>query len=349
MTAKIDIERIDELIAGYFAQGLNKDELAELQQWLKASVENKSYFLQAQELWFSAISANHAVRFDSKKAFQRFLASTIIVTQTNETETEIQTKYNKRFFELSFVRVAAAVALLIVFTGIGFQLGNGHSFGQLADVKVEAPYGSKTKMYLPDGTLVWLNAGSTLSYSQDFGVDNRQIVLVGEGYFEVTKNKNLPFNVKTNEMTVRVLGTKFNFRNYTDEDEASVSLIEGKVQLNDNINDSNRGFVLIPNQQAVFDKTNKNITVNRVKATYSSDWTKGLISFDEEKLSNIAHELERLYNVQITIADDSLLNYRFYGNFTRTEQSIEDVLNVLASTNKLKFEQKGKEITLHSK
>ena len=347
MTAKIDIERIDELIAGYFAQGLNRDELTELQQWLKSSVENKSYFLQAQELWFSAISANHAMRFDSQKAFQRFLASTIVVKQKNETK--IQNKHKKGFFELNFVRVAAAVALLIVFTGIGFQLGNGHSFGQLADVKIEAPYGSKTKMYLPDGTLVWLNAGSILSYNQDFGVDNRKIELVGEGYFEVTKNKNLPFNVKTNEMTVRVLGTKFNFRNYTDEDEASVTLIEGKVQLNNNTKNSTRDFVLIPNQQAVFDKNNKKITVNKVKAAYSSDWTRGLISFDEEKLANIVLELERLYNVQITIADDSLLNYRFYGNFTRTEQSIEDVLNVLASTNKLKFEQKGKEITLRSK
>jgi ferric-dicitrate binding protein FerR (iron transport regulator) len=347
MTTKIDIERIDELIAGYFAQGLNKDELAELQQWLKASIENKSYFLQAQELWFSAISANHAVRFDSEKAFQRFLASTITINHTKESK--ILTNQKKKFFELNFVRVAAAVALLIVFTGIGFQLGNGHNFGQLADVKVEAPFGSKTKMYLPDGTLVWLNAGSTLSYNQDFGVDNRKIELVGEGYFGVTKSKNLPFDVKTNEMTVRVLGTKFNFRNYVDEDEASVTLIEGKVQLNNNIKNPNKGFVLIPNQQAVFDKTNKNITVNKVKAVYSSDWTRGLISFDEEKLANIVRELERLYNVQITIADDSLLNYRFYGNFTRTEQSIEDVLNVLASTDKLRFEQNGKEITLRLK
>ena len=347
MTTKIYTERIDELIAGYFAQGLNKDELAELQQWLKASIENKSYFLQAQELWFSAISANHAVRFDSKKAFQRFLASTITINHTKESK--ILTNQKKKFFELNFVRVAAAVALLIVFTGIGFQLGNGHNFGQLADVKVEAPFGSKTKMYLPDGTLVWLNAGSTLSYNQDFGVDNRKIELVGEGYFEVTKSKNLPFDVKTNEMTVRVLGTKFNFRNYVDEDEASVTLIEGKVQLNNNIKNPNKGFVLIPNQQAVFDKTNKNITVNKVKAVYSSDWTRGLISFDEEKLANIVRELERLYNVQITIADDSLLNYRFYGNFTRTEQSIEDVLNVLASTDKLRFEQNGKEITLRLK
>lgn len=346
MNTKNDIARLDELIAGYFAQGLNKDELAELQQWIKASVDNKTYFLQAQEVWFSAISANHAIRFDSQKAFQRFLASTITVN--DKAENEISTKHKTRFFELNFIRVAAAVAVLVVFTGIGYLVGNVSSLGQLADVKVEAPFGSKTKMYLPDGTLVWLNAGSILSYSKEFGVDNREIELVGEGYFEVTKNKSLPFDVKTNEMTVRVLGTKFNFRNYSDEDEASVTLIEGKVQLNDN-SKNDKSYVLTPNQQAVFDKNNKNIAINTVRATYSSDWTKGLISFDEEKLGNIARELERLYNVKILIEDDSLLNYRFYGNFTRTEQSIDDVLNVLASTDKLKYEQNGKEITLRLK
>ncbi len=343
MNTKNDIARIDELIAGYFAQGLNKDELAELQQWLKASVDNKTYFLQAQEVWFSTISANHATRFDSEKAFQRFLSSTISLNVKENKE--IPTIKSKPFFELNFIRVAAAVAVLVVFTGIGYWVGNGRNFGQLADVKVEAPFGSKTKMYLPDGTLVWLNAGSTLSYNQEFGVENRKIELVGEGYFEVTKNKALPFDVKTNEMTVRVLGTKFNYRNYSDEDEASVTLIEGKVYLSDNSSNTN-GYTLIPNQQAVFDKSNKNIAINTVKATYSSDWTKGLISFDEEKLGNIARELERLYNVKISIADDSLLNYRFYGNFTRTEQSIEDVLDVLTSTDKLRYEQNGKEITL---
>lgn len=345
MNTKNDIARIDELIAGYFAQALNKEELAELQQWLKFTDENKTYFLQAQEVWFSAISANHAIRFDHQKAFQRFLASTVSISENTINETSATS--NSRFFKLSFFRVAAAVAMLVIFTGVGYIVG-GHNLRTLADVKVEAPFGSKTKMYLPDGTLVWLNAGSILSYNQEFGVDNRKIELVGEGYFEVTKNKALPFDVKTNEMTVRVLGTKFNYRNYADEDEASVTLIEGKVYLSDNSSDT-IGYTLAPNQQAVFDKNNKNIAINTVKATYSSDWTKGLISFDEEKLGNIARELERLYNVKISIADDSLLNYRFYGNFTRTEQSIEDVLDVLASTNKLKYEQKGRSITLRLK
>ena len=79
MNTKNDIARIDELITGYFAQQLSNEELAELQQWLKASIDNKTYFLQAQEVWFSAISYNHNISFDSQKAFQRFLASNITI------------------------------------------------------------------------------------------------------------------------------------------------------------------------------------------------------------------------------------------------------------------------------
>ena len=345
MNTKNDIDDVDELIAGYFAQELSIEELTKLQQWLNSSNENKKYFIQAQELWFSSICANHATRFNSEKAFQRFLTSTLALDKkvTSERVT-LNHKYN---INLNFIKVAAAVAVLMVFSGLGYWIGGSHA-NQLADVKIEAPYGSKTKMYLPDGTLVWLNAGSMLSYSHDFGLENRKIELTGEGYFEVTKNTELPFDVKTNEMTVCVLGTKFNFRNYGDEDEASVTLIEGKVQLNNNFrNDS--GFILKPNQQATFNKTSKRIAIHKVKAAYSSDWTKGLISFDEEKLGNIVRELERLYNVKIAIADKSLLNYRFYGNFTRTEQRIEDVLDVLASTNKLSYEQIGREITLRPK
>ena len=113
-----DIARIDELIAGYFAQELNKEELAELQHWLKSTDDNKTYFLQAQEVWFSAISASKAIRFNFEKAFQRFLASTIALNENANNDK--QSFQGKRFFELNFIRVAAAVAVLVVCTGIGY-------------------------------------------------------------------------------------------------------------------------------------------------------------------------------------------------------------------------------------
>lgn len=125
------------------------------------------------------------------------------------------------------------MVVIVFFCGtIAFQSGKRVLQNQLTQITVEAPYGSKTKLYLPDGTLVWLNAGSKMSYAQDFGINERSLNLSGEAYFEVTRNEEIPFKVHTEELDVKVLGTKFNFRNYKDDLEAKVCLLEGKVALN---------------------------------------------------------------------------------------------------------------------
>lgn len=124
----------------------------------------------------------------------------------------------------------------------------------MTQITVEAPYGSKTKLYLPDGTLVWLNAGSKMSYAQDFGINERSLNLSGEAYFEVTRNEEIPFKVHTEELDVKVLGTKFNFRNYKDDLEAKVCLLEGKVALNTRQKET----ILHPDQQALLDKKQEN-------------------------------------------------------------------------------------------
>lgn len=332
----------DELIAGYFTQELNTEELAVLRNWINTSAENKAFFEKQQEIWFSAIGASDRLRFDKEKAYQRFLTRTVIASEQGAGK-------KKNRFVLTFQRAAAAAAILIAFAGTGYWMGTGRIKSMIADnVIVEAPLGSRTKMYLPDGTLVWLNAGSRISYAQNFGVEDRTIELEGEGYFEVTKDKRIPFFVKTENMTVRVLGTKFNFRNYNDEVEARVTLLEGNVRVNCKSQNNIEAF-LNPNEQIILDKQKSTARVFHTNATNASEWTKGLIFFDEERLADIVRELERSYNVKINILDDSLLTYRFYGNFTRTEQTIEEVLDVLASTDKLRYEMKGKEISLRLK
>jgi len=332
----------DELIAGYLVQQLNTEELKALRNWINASAENKTYFEKQQEVWFSAIGANDRMRFDKEKAYQRFLTRTVIASEQNVNK-------KKHRFMFTFQRAAAAAAILIAFAGTGYWLGTGRIKSMIADnVIVEAPLGSRTKMYLPDGTLVWLNAGSKISYAQNFGVEDRTIKLEGEGYFEVTKNEHSPFYVKTDDMTVRVLGTKFNFRNYNDEAEARVTLLEGNVRVNCKSSNNIEAF-LNPNEQIILDKEKSTAKVFHTNATNASEWTKGLIFFDEERLPDIVRELERSYNVKINIIDDSLLTYRFYGNFTRTEQTIEEVLDVLASTDKLRYDIQGKDISLRLK
>ena len=332
-------KHIDELIANYLTEGLDKNALDELKTWIAASAENQQYFIRQREIWFSAVSREAASVYDKDKAFENF-------RNRVESQKEIQSTSRRGFSLSALWRYAAVVAIIIAAGCISYWQGEVNVKDTFADISVEAPLGSKTKLYLPDGTLVWLNAGSRMTYSQGFGVDNRKVELEGEGYFEVKRNEKIPFFVKTKDLQLQVLGTKFNFRDYPEDHEVVVSLLEGKVGLN-NLLREEKEAVLSPDERAVLNKANGLLTVESVTATNASQWTDGYLFFDEELLPDIAKELERSYNVKIHIANDSLKTFRFYGNFVRREQNIQEVLEALASTEKMQYKIEERNITIY--
>ena len=332
-------KHIDELIANYLTEGLDKNALDELKTWIAASAENQQYFIRQREIWFSAVSREAASVYDKDKAFENF-------RNRVESQKEIQSTSRRGFSLSALWRYAAVVAIIIAVGCISYWQGEVNVKDTFADISVEAPLGSKTKLYLPDGTLVWLNAGSRMTYSQGFGVDNRKVELEGEGYFEVKRNEKIPFFVKTKDLQLQVLGTKFNFRDYPEDHEVVVSLLEGKVGLN-NLLREEKEAVLSPYERAVLNKANGLLTVESVTASNASQWTDGYLFFDEELLPDIAKELERSYNVKIHIANDSLKTFRFYGNFVRREQNIQEVLEALASTEKMQYKIEERNITIY--
>lgn len=332
-------KHIDELIANYLTESLDKNALDELKTWIAASAENQQYFIRQREIWFSAVSREAASVYDKDKAFENF-------RNRVESQKEIQSTSRRGFSLSALWRYAAVVAIIIAVGCISYWQGEVNVKDTFADISVEAPLGSKTKLYLPDGTLVWLNAGSRMTYSQGFGVDNRKVELEGEGYFEVKRNEKIPFFVKTKDLQLQVLGTKFNFRDYPEDHEVVVSLLEGKVGLN-NLLREEKEAVLSPDERAVLNKANGLLTVESVTASNASQWTDGYLFFDEELLPDIAKELERSYNVKIHIANDSLKTFRFYGNFVRREQNIQEVLEVLASTEKMQYKIEERNITIY--
>ena len=332
-------KHIDELIANYLTEGLDKNALDELKTWIAASAENQQYFIRQREIWFSAVSREAASVYDKDKAFENF-------RNRVESQKEIQSTSRRGFSLSALWRYAAVVAIIIAVGCISYWQGELNVKDTFAYISVEAPLGSKTKLYLPDGTLVWLNAGSRMTYSQGFGVDNRKVELEGEGYFEVKRNEKIPFFVKTKDLQLQVLGTKFNFRDYPEDHEVVVSLLEGKVGLN-NLLREEKEAVLSPDERAVLNKANGLLTVESVTASNASQWTDGYLFFDEELLPDIAKELERSYNVKIHIANDSLKTFRFYGNFVRREQNIQEVLEALASTEKMQYKIEERNITIY--
>ena len=223
---EIHKEEIDNLISKYLTGDIDTQSLKALIEWSRESAENSLYVRSKIELWFSSGVAGSTTSFDKEKAFERFKAR---VEKATVAEKQKQRFVQSHSFRI-FYRVAAAI-LIILLPLAGYWGGMETVKSGFSDIVVEAPMGARTKLYLPDGTLVWLNAGSKITYSQGFGVENRNLALEGEGYFEVKRNEKVPFEIRTKELDLTVLGTKFNFRNYTDDEEVVVNLLEGKVRL----------------------------------------------------------------------------------------------------------------------
>ena len=329
---------IDELISTFLAEGLEADVWEELKAWIAESEENRVHFMKCQEIWFSAVQEQEGKYYDQEKAFELF-----------EKRVEKQ-KAEKRKARIpvwrGLYKYAVAILLFGFISYFSYQKGENSLRNALAEIEVEAPAGSQTRLHLPDGTTVLLNSDSRITYAQDFGVNSREVTLQGEGYFEVAHNQKIPFYVKTEDVQVRVLGTKFNFRDYPEDGEVVVSLIEGKVALKNKIRQE-ADLVLMPDEQMVLDKKEKVMKKESMNAQAVLQWAEGCLSFDETPLLEVAKILERSYDVEIEFTEESLKELRFYGNFNRTKQGLNDILNALSATGKVHYMLKGEKIVLY--
>ena len=162
----------------------------------------------------------------------------------------------------------------------------------------------------------------------------------------MTKNKDLPFYIASEDLAIRVTGTQFNFRDYPEDPEAVVSLVEGRVILHNRIADAGE-VALRPGDKAYLDKFLHQLRLERARTRDSAAWTRDILLFDEETLANIVAILERTYDVNIEIMDERLASYRFYGSFYAREMSVGDILSALQSTCKIRFRTEGQTIILY--
>ena len=332
---KFNSEYIDSIIVDFLTHQADEKVVNDLNEWLAESDANKKYFNDYKEIWYSSIVGMDERKYDSARAFTKF-----------QERTSVGLLKKKRHLLLKFSKYAAVLFVLLMVSYFSYWQGENNIQNSFSDIIVEAPLGSNLKLSLPDGSNVWLNSGSKMSYSQGFGVSDRELKLVGEGYFEVVRNEFLPFIVNSSHLQVTVLCTKFIFRDYCEDDEAVVSLKEGKVAWQNLIQHDQKGF-LSPNEKAVLDKRYGKIHIESSVVDNALQWTKGALFFDEVPFVTIVKALERSYDVHITIMNDSLRNHCFYGNFVRNEQSIRDVLDALSATTPMHYDIKGSNITIY--
>ncbi len=206
--------------------------------------------------------------------------------------------------------------------------------------QVIVPFGKRSTILLSDGSKVWLNSGSRLIYPPVFNGKKREVFLDGEAYFEVSKNKDKPFFVRTNEFNVKVLGTKFLIQAFEKEAEYNALLVEGSVCLTLKNALTSRDKYLQPNQYAKFSKTEKNFKITTVENPDNYiDWINGYMSFTDEDIADIASRISRYYNIKIVVnAKD--VKTKFSGKLDLKDEP-ERIISGLSTITKTKYEKQG--------
>lgn len=221
-----------------------------------------------------------------------------------------------------WIRISAAAAVLILLSTFAVRFFTADEHEQI--FRIEAPQGTHSRISLPDGTQVWLNAGSNLSYNSNFNTTSRDIELSGEAYFEVAHNAALPFRIKAQNCTFTVLGTKFNISAYDEDPAVLAALIEGSLRF-ESLRDTE---TMIPGDLVTYDRSTMSVERKQVDVRQYRAWIDGIIRYDAVTLPALLRRLAREYDVEIDLRTREFDDTTFRIALSST-QNINSVLRAL--------------------
>ena len=236
--------------------------------------------------------------------------------------------------------VAATIILLLTAGGL-YIIGNYKVFTKTYTENI-VPNGEKSHVILPDGTRAYLNSGSILRYDNLFGRKTRSLELVGEGYFEVVHNNRIPFIINTKEISVKVIGTKFNVMAYDNDNFVETTVVEGWVSVTEN--NGPGSLMLTANQKATFFKNTRQLTLLEVNPELYISWKEDILTFDNENFANVIRKLERWYDVSIYVEGKDSITDRY--TLTIRNESIDEVLKLISLTTNIQYSIQNNKITI---
>ena len=325
-------EECIDIFERYIQNRASEDEIKRLSSWIRNNQEI-SLWLEQQILASSSTIDNEV-----KMRMLRNIESEInLEPEINYTLSRQNT--NRLQFK-RWMRVAA-IFILPILTAAGMYFYMSKTDSSTAPLVIAVERGQKANITLPDGSKVWLNSQSKLTYSDNFNVKKRELQLDGEAYFEVAHNPNKPFIVHSNDIAVEALGTAFGVKAYSEDNLISSILMRGKVRVTTPEGDE----ILMPNDRISYDKTSRKKTLSTVtNATDFTGWIHNELRFENESLGEIAKSIQRIYNVEIFFASEKLRNQRYTG--TVNNNSLESVLNIITLTSPISFEIDKQQVTL---
>lgn len=329
---------IDAWIVAFVEGEISKEDLKHLEEWTFSSEENRRYVRNSIETLLAVSVVSNPASFDSNQAFQRFtkrVNGDVISTKSQTSELKSQTFKLPRWVKYA---AAAAVALLIILPVTSYLKGRQQTREDFKQISMEVPNGSQTTLTMPDGTTVRLNSGSKLTYSQGFGITNREVKLNGEAYFKVVHQEKLPFKIHTDNLVIVDKGTEFVCRNYRDEKQAEVQLLEGSVAIYNKTASSNSEISMKPGERVVFDKSSGTWERDVLYLSRDQSITMSELFFDNMTISDIAKVLIRCYGVNIKV-ERNVGDKTFNGAFDRTRYTVDDILEDFSRTHQLHYKK----------
>jgi len=324
----IERNNILELIAKSFTSKLSEEEIIQIDSWKSECKENLDEYNDYKDLWEKSKTLYFKSSINSEEALAK--------TRRNAGINNLQIKWR------TYVMQAAAVLILSVFGTVVFNQFVSHKTivenESTVYQHVKAAFGTQSKVELSDGTIVYINSGSELSFPNSFSdKNNRKVKLSGEAYFTVAKNKEKPFIVETNKLQVKVLGTSFNVDAYPDNSDVIIALVEGQIAIQHlNEKDQKNIAVMKPNQIATYNINSANLCLTSENdLSKYIDWKEGKIVFSNDPINIVMKKLENWYNVEIELANKKLEKYRFTGTFIN--EPIENILSILSMTSNMKY------------
>jgi hypothetical protein len=345
--------RMQDLIIQYLTNVISLEDMETLRLWINESIENKEFFNNLRNSWIMANQEHESIHFDSEKSFNT-LRLKIYSNSTRGFATTLSLFVRKyAAVGLFFMVIGGIVAWIIKPSQIGYNKLN---------TVIVAPLGARSTAILPDGTNVWLNAGSYIEYNPDFGKDTRTVKLTGEAFFTIAKDKSRPFLVKTDKVVIKALGTRFNVKAYPEERTITTTLEEGAIEVETPVKGSNstQKIVLKPKEKIVyykntlasdnFSKANQNkanfnkkelkpeklnpvsgiVHTKNVKTTLYTSWKDKSWILEGEPLGSLGIIMERRFNIVIVFNHEELRNYKFTG--TIENETLEQILDAFKLT-----------------
>lgn len=308
------------IIIKHLAGEASSEETAELFQWIGADPANRNEFAACKKAWALTSQTSE----DPGTAWQQ-LSATILPG-----------KKPKSFSIRPWMAVAGFLLLfaLGMATGLLVRQGSPSRQAYAGDTRLDVPLGQMSNVTLPDGTVVRMNSGTRLKYSNTYRSGDRTIFLEGEAFFDVVKDSSHPFIIRTGAVDFRVYGTSFNVQAYPGDKLTNATLVEGSMGVvGKNGVEMAR---LVPGQNAAFNGAEGKLEVSKVSLNLYTSWKDGLITFSNEKLKDIAKKIERWYNVEIIIKNEKLGNEPYMGTIMKNKP-VDQILQVFSLTSSLRY------------